>query len=94
MKKPEVTMVVAIDGLTVGYNLREFPTDVIDYVVDQLPDRLTTEMPDIIADTEVTVEAGVISVEDPVLNIIYKLIEEKQADLNCKSERAETTGVA
>jgi hypothetical protein len=77
MKKPQVTMVVAIDGLTVGYNLREFPTDVIDYVVDQLPDRLTTEMPDIIADTEVTVEAGVISVEDPVLNIIYKLIEEK-----------------
>jgi len=95
MKEPKVTMVVGIDGLSVGYNLREFPTDVIDYVKDQLPDRLgdTKEMMELLSETatDVESEAGVITVEDPVLNLIYKIIEEKQADMQLQSER-EATG--
>jgi hypothetical protein len=76
--------------LDMEIDLSEFPKEISDYVLDQLEDRLSdsNEVTDIVKETEIEKDytKQILKVQAVIPEIVQKIIEEKEADMEFESK--------
>ncbi len=80
------------DWITVEIDLSEYPQEVVDYVGDQMEDRVTDSQAimDMVAEAEneIDYKSKKIKFASPIINLIMKIIEEKQADMEYEQKHS------
>ena len=77
--------------MEISCDLSDLPKEVTDYLFDQLEDRIEHDMIDMVIQMEINsdYQNQKLEITSPVLNLIWKIIEEKQHDMKYEERHGE-----
>lgn len=79
------------NNMEISCDLSDLPKEVTDYLFDQLEDRIEHDMIDMVIQMEINsdYQNQKLEITSPVLNLIWKIIEEKQHDMKYEERHGE-----